>query len=169
MPKLAKLSAAILSAAFALMSISAADFAKAAPPTRTATDLLNSIDLAFEASTCSNVDPLLALYSDNVLVYDTTGQAVGKNNYADFLKKQLCSMDDPKTPYADHRISFAIKEAGGNGNIIWASGTYHPTYVNQKGVAVSAPDLRFTFIWQKDNKGDYKVVSAHTSGQGSMR
>jgi len=161
--------AASLLAVLAFVFISVADYATAATPTKTASDLLNSIDLAFESSTCTNVKPLLSLYSDNVLVYDVTGQASGKNDYTDFLKKQLCLMDDPSTPHADHRINFDLKEAGGSGNILWASGTYHPSYVNPKGTAISAPDLRFTFIWQKDSNGVYKVVSAHTSGQGLMR
>lgn len=169
MLKVSSLSAACASVAMAIVCIFAGNFAKAVPLDKTASDLVNSIDSAFEASSCTNVESLMALYSDDVIVYEVTGHDGGKSTYREFIKELLCLMDDPKTPVTDHRINFTIKKVGGNENILWASGTYNPSYVNPKGEDISAPDLRFTFVWEKDSDGVYKVVSAHTSGAGRMR
>lgn len=149
-----------------LESIPASVAAEPIDPSMTASGILDQIDLAFEASQCNNVKSLLAFYSDDVVVYETSGNSLGKQAFGDYINAQLCLIDDPNTPGSDHTIEFDVKRAGAHDNFLWATGTYKATYPLASG-ALLTPQLRFTYIWEKDGAGDYKVVSQHTSGSGT--
>ena len=64
----------------------------------------------------------------------------------------------------DLEVELVTLNAGGDGNVLWASGTSTNTFTfNGESLEV---ELRFMFVWKANRKGVFRIVAHQSSGTG---
>ena len=123
-----------------------------------AKELIAKYEFNAENSTCGNVKPMVNLYSTNGRILGASANASGLTEIAAYYKEVLCNTDNPDTAQQDLALDFEILSSGGDGNILWAAGTMSAgtKSIRLKKSTKKFP-LRYSFIWSKDDSGQYKI------------
>ena len=120
-----------------------------------AKELIAKYEFNAENSICGNVKPMVNLYSTNGRILGASANASGLTEIAAYYKEVLCNTDNPDTAQQDLALDFEILSSGGDGNILWAAGTMSIEYPSKK--STKKFPLRYSFIWSKDDSGQYKI------------
>jgi hypothetical protein len=120
----------------------------------TAEGLFETWAVTLADTECGNGEAMGNLYRRGAILLATFDPIVrGRDDITEYFDGLSC--------LEDLDVELNTWRAGGQGNLVWATGLYTFSSV-EDGELVEVP-ARYTYVWKANRKGTYRIVNHHSS------